>query len=97
MIKPGKKTKEWDRVRKHLKIQFEMAGITYCEKCGSCSFLSFAHANKRRNSQGDKLWVVVLLCVPCHEKIERLPESEMQSIVEAIITNRRPNFIPEVK
>jgi hypothetical protein len=61
-------------VRK-LKEIFMDKGITQCELCGSTFALSFAHKHKR-------VWYrefpelladfnqVLLLCVPCHEKIE---------------------------
>lgn len=61
-------------VRK-LKQMFMDKGITQCELCGSDNYLSFAHKHKR-------IWYrefpellsdfnqVLLLCVPCHERME---------------------------
>jgi sugar phosphate isomerase/epimerase len=75
------RTKQWDKVRKNLKIEFEERGITYCELCGNNSFLSFAHKDRRRKyysrtlgeeeEELGKFENVLLLCVPCHQKIEK--------------------------
>jgi 5-methylcytosine-specific restriction endonuclease McrA len=72
---------QWDKIRKKLKKEFEDRGITYCELCGSTFNLSFAHRKKRRfyysriPGEEERLlgdWnEVLLLCIPCHQKIEK--------------------------
>jgi hypothetical protein len=67
----GKKTKEWNQARKLLKIEYESRGITYCERCSTTSFLSFAHRYKRNDPRCEHTFKgTLLLCVPCHEGIE---------------------------
>ena len=48
--------------------------VTRCEMCGADNFLSFAHRQKRRyyNSVEElsNPSEFLLLCVPCHQKIE---------------------------
>lgn len=92
----GKATKEWNAVRRRLKVQYEAAGITECELgypgCTRDNFLSFAHGRKRRHLQGDELEkLVCLACLNCHERIERLPESAMCGVVELVISERSSN------
>lgn len=92
-LKAGPRTKEWDRVRAILKVEFEAMGITSCELnysgCKRDDWLSFAHGLKRRHLQGDQLKTLTILsCTPCHDVIERLPEAEMCAIVESVIENR---------
>lgn len=61
------KTKEWDRVRKQLKIEFERRDIVRCERCSGSFGLSFAHRLKRRFITTDEeLRTVALLCQQCH-------------------------------
>lgn len=90
MIKAGKKTKEWAKVRKELKKDFETMGITTCELrvegCWNNNALSFAHTLKRRNVTDLKR--VVLACVPCHQKVERMIEAQMEAYLENIIKKR---------
>lgn len=68
----GGKTAQWDAARAKIKRKFEAAGITRCEVCGSDQFLGFAHRKKRRFIPKDdpELFVVALLCVTHHDKIE---------------------------
>jgi hypothetical protein len=95
MIKIGKKTKEWNRVRKELVKEFEEAGITQCEirleGCTKGLFLGFAHTKKRRDVTDLKR--VVLSCTSCHEKIEfccyRWTGMKMENYLEQIIRNRK--------
>ena len=78
------RTKQWNKVRARLKDEFEAMGITRCEICGSSSFLSFAHKDKRRKyynrdrhieeEELGKFENVLLLCVPCHDKLEKSRE-----------------------
>lgn len=57
-----------------LKQAFIIRGITRCEICGSGSMLSFAHRQKRVNyrtvEELSNFKEVLLLCIPCHQKIE---------------------------
>jgi len=57
-----------------LKDKFEGAGITFCEICGSQSFLSFAHRLKRRHmgnvEELSDINTCLLLCIPCHQRQE---------------------------
>jgi hypothetical protein len=83
MLKPGKRTREWERRRAKLKIRFERAGITHCEVmypgCHGNYGLSFAHPAKRRFLKGDQLDVVVLACIfNCHKKLEAMPHAAMK-------------------
>ncbi len=67
----GKKTKEWNKARALLKIEYEDRGIVYCEMCGTGSFLSFAHRYKRNDPRCEHTFKgTLLLCIPCHEQIE---------------------------
>lgn len=71
----GRRTKANLEANRRLKKLFIEKGITRCEVCGADNFLSFAHRHKRDWYSGDveKLsdWEqVLLLCIPCHEKIE---------------------------
>lgn len=91
----GKKVTKWDKARKELKEEFSEMGIGYCElrmeNCQKGSFLGFAHAKKRRFIDYDDeedLKTVILACVVCHAKIERLPHEEMEKIVLETIKNR---------
>lgn len=89
----GKKTKEWDAARKILKGKFQRARITTCElgyaKCMHDSFLSFAHAKKRRFLKPDELQEVILCCQPCHQIIEQMPYALMYEAVQKIIDSRK--------
>jgi len=52
----------------------EENGVTRCELCGNDYFLSYAHRSKRRYYNSVKELSdpneFLLLCVPCHQKIE---------------------------
>jgi len=77
MIKPGKKTKEWEAIKKKLKPAFAAVGITYCEvghylmqdpdyeaqmlQNRHNFFLTWAHGDKRNNLVGDELTTLVAL------------------------------------
>ncbi len=95
MNRRGKKVKAWDSARARLKVKFQAAGIMTCELryagCAFDNYLSFAHSKKRRNIQGDELNEVALLCIPCHEYAERLPEAEMTTLIRSIINARSGN------
>lgn len=87
----GKKTREWEKVRRQLKKRFMDAGITLCEvgytQCWFNDALSFAHSRKR----GDPLYdayEAVLACAPCHTSLEGLTHERMLEEVKAIIANR---------
>ena len=95
MIKPGKKTKEWNKTRAELKIEFADMGIVRCEiKLKGClgdNFLSFAHTEKRRKVTDLKK--VVLACNHCHGLVEYHAQSvtgmPMNQYLEGIIANRQ--------
>lgn len=94
MKRVGKRTLEWDRTRRKLKIAFERAGITSCEImesswCTGDHNLSFAHSLKRRfiTTQA-QLEEVVLCCVNCHENIEALGHKRMARTIRTMITAR---------
>jgi len=60
---------------KKLKEIFLEKGIVRCELCGTDNFLSFAHKHKRDWYRRYPELLsdynqVLLLCIPCHEKIE---------------------------
>jgi hypothetical protein len=88
----GKKTSEWEKVRRNLKPRFERAGITRCELayalCMHDNYLGFAHAKKRRNLGPGELSVVILACQNCHGDIECMEEPMMQQIVMQTIERR---------
>ena len=94
MIKAGKKTKEWNKVRLQVKKYFIDQGITTCEirlkGCTNNYPLSFAHTKKRRFVTD--LSRVVLCCLECHHKVEyqalKYTGQSMEDYLESIITNR---------
>lgn len=93
MNKVGPKTKAWNNARSELKIEFQFQfGITTCELqyegCWFDNALGFAHAAKRRKLTTEDLKHVILICNPCHDKIEFLPPEEMERIVNETIHNR---------
>lgn len=92
MKRVGKRTAEWERVRAILKKRFADAGITRCELeirgCWGDNGLGFCHVDKRRFLTPDELWIVVLGCNACHDKIERLPRYSMRAYIETVIDLR---------
>ncbi|MCG3176873.1 MAG: hypothetical protein MOGMAGMI_01837 [Candidatus Omnitrophica bacterium] len=75
MLGAGKKTKEWDKARKVLKVQYLQKGITTCELmfdgCWGNNALSFAHRYKRNDPRCEHSFNgTILACIPCHDKIE---------------------------
>lgn len=87
----GKKTREWERVRRQLKKRFMAAGITTCElkfpQCWCDNTLGFAHSRKRLDPLYDSR-EVVLACGSCHTAIEGFTHEGMLEEVKAIIANR---------
>ncbi len=58
------------------KQKFSFMGTTRCEMCNSDSWLSFAHRKKRRHytdNSINSLNEILLLCVPCHQILEKSP------------------------
>jgi len=88
----GRRTRQWEKIRRALKIRFERVGITRYEfnmdGCWRDNGLSFAHADKRRFLSDDDLWVAALACASCHDKLERRPRATMRELVEAAIKRR---------
>jgi hypothetical protein len=88
-VKRGRKSKAWDKTRAELKKRFEKQGITFCESCGSSFGLTFAHRLKRRFiTTPEELYLVALLCLPCHQAVEVLPHEEMYRVITELIENR---------
>lgn len=97
-------TKQWEKERRKLKVEFEEKGITTCELrfngCWRDNALSFAHRHKRDwyKTRGKEHLLgdfreVILACIPCHNKIEDdmgLTESVFNTLRYAI----RPSSIP---
>lgn len=96
VLKAGKKVKDWNRCRRKIKKDFIAMGIQYCElrfeNCTGDDYLGFAHAKKRRHLGPDELSVVILACANCHNVIERLPESEMETVVMKVISEREEPY-----
>jgi hypothetical protein len=93
-LKAGRRTNDWIKIRRKLKVQYEAAGITQCELgyegCKRDTWLSFAHGRKRRHLQGDELETLTILCCTCcHDKIEYLKPEEMLAIVRNVIFQRK--------
>jgi len=75
------KAKEWDNIRRKLKVEFEEKEITRCELglpgCKRDNFLSFAHRHKRvwydeHKGMLGKFEQCLLLCTfPCHDTLEK--------------------------
>lgn len=88
----GKKTDEWNKVRRILKIQFAKVGITTCELtwdgCYKDNLLGFAHAKKRRNLEPEELKIAILVCNCCHDKLDTRPHVETEKIVMTTIRKR---------
>lgn len=88
----GSRTTEWDLARRELKKIFEAHEITSCElrlpDCWKKTGLTFAHFAKRRDLSPEDLKSVALLCIKCHEHIERLPAKQMEKVVKDIIKKR---------
>lgn len=94
-LKPGKKTKAWDRERRKLKIESERTGLTTCElrgviphECSYNNFLGYAHDAKRRKLSAEDLKRAILICNNVHDIIEAWPAEEMKQIVNDTIAAR---------
>lgn len=95
MLRRGKKTRQWDKVRAELKKEFEAKDIVTCEICGRSDYLSFAHRLKRRKITDEaELRQVALLCMDspqgegCHNKLEYGGHERMYNEITAIIARR---------
>ena len=92
MKRAGKRTQEWERIRRKLKPRFMDAGIMSCEfefeGCWCEDGLGFAHTDKRRFLKGKELENVALACTPCHAILELLPRDKMKIEIESVIRNR---------
>jgi hypothetical protein len=83
------RSKDWRREWPSLKREFERAGITRCERCGSDYFLTPAHSLKRRHiTSRTQMREVALLCVRCHEHFELQGEAKMCPAIRAVIASR---------
>lgn len=92
MKRRGRKTLEWERVRRDLKREFEAQGITRCERCNSDYNMGFAHRLKRRYIDNEsELRCCALLCFECHQRWEEYGHERMFNLVtETILFMRRP-------
>ena len=92
MLRAGKRTKEWQRIRERIKPLFELVGITRCEfrfeGCLGGIFLSFAHVDKRRFLKPGELERPALACQSCHNKLDLMPREKMRATVEKVIAER---------
>lgn len=97
MLKIGKKTKEWNALRRKLKTAFAEAGIFSCEirldsNCTGAWTAAFAHIDKRDKLAPEELESVVLACQSCHHKVEYFCEKytnqTMREYLTHIINNR---------
>lgn len=93
----GKITKLNKKANRRLKKQFQEAGITYCEKCGSMFGLTFAHRHKRLwyRSCPEKLWdmnEVALLCLKCHQEIE-YNKALSERVFDTVMKRRSNDFM----
>jgi len=71
MIKPGKKTLEWRRVRPLLIDEYRRNGITSCEYCGSAYILDIHHLDKRSSMRAKHTFNDTrLLCRECHNRAD---------------------------
>lgn len=89
----GKKTRQWITVRARLKRRFDAASITTCELgypgCWKDESLGFAHGRKRRQLKDNEIeTLTILVCNPCHDKIEVLSAPAMLAIVQSVIAER---------
>jgi hypothetical protein len=98
-MKMGKKTAQWNAIRRRLKVEFEERGITSCELrlpgCMPYFALSFAHAKKRRKLREDapegdpeNIRTVCVACGHCHPIIEQLKSETMCKLVMEAIEKR---------
>ena len=89
MKRVGKKTREWDSIRKELKERFEKVGLTRCELCGSDWSLGFAHRKPRRYCDHDELYKTALLCQEHHQECDAKGHEIMFLTINTIIENRK--------
>lgn len=67
MLKPGKKTKEWQKAKKRLIKEYREEGITRCEHCNGNFAMSFHHLDKRSSGKAKHtIEATRLLCANCH-------------------------------
>ncbi len=105
-LKKESKIDEWVRIRAELFEKFNQLGITSCELnlkgCTKNYYLGFAHSKKRKEiateqpERDRELAEVALLCTSCHQQIEYLPSTDLETghgrmyrIITNIINNRK--------
>lgn len=96
----GRRTSEWDRAWKFLKPRLEAAGRIYCELSfvpHACSTtLTPAHSRKRREMQGDDIYMVCLACTTGHQILdERMSHEDMHKAVMRAINENGGPILPE--
>jgi hypothetical protein len=93
-LRPGPKTKAWDKARAALKVDHVAMGITTCEfqypGCWHDDALSFAHSRKRSDPLFD-INEVAVACTPvCHHKLDvEMSHAEMLEAVKGVIWRRK--------
>ena len=98
MLKRGRKSLEWDRVRAKLVQVFYRWGITACEirlphDCTRTAFTGFAHPRKRIDLKEGEIWIVILACTNGHNIIEyELGHQGMYDYVWEVIKDRGVYF-----
>jgi hypothetical protein len=84
----GPKTRGWERIRAQLSRLFFLHDVVSCELrltgCWGSGALGFSHKLKRRKLTSEQLYDVALLCNPCHDQIENLPEEKKIEIHDRI-------------
>ena len=83
----GKQTKINREANQKLKRLYQDAGVVRCELCGANDFLSFAHRHKRIAYYGLPEMLAqwnqtLLLCVPCHQKLEQDKELTIKTFLK---------------
>lgn len=91
--KRGPRTREWEKIRRGLKREFDAAGRTWCEMgllgCMGDDGLGFAHRYKRRHIHTvEELRTVALLCNNCHDICELQGEAKMFKLINSVIEKR---------
>ncbi len=88
----GKKTVQWEHIRRELKVAFARVGITACEiclpQCWNNYALSFCHTKRRADCTVKDLERVVLGCAACATAFHGMNKHEEEAALEKIIAAR---------
>jgi hypothetical protein len=93
MNRIGKKTQEWNTVRRNLKQRFSIANITSCEvrlpQCWGSYCLYFSHTKRRADIKTqEELERVVLACAACATAAHGMGKVGEEKFLEEIIAKR---------